>query len=280
MTYGAARALATGRPYAQQVTEGREHLADVLVEITTALVSDSDSSELLRLVTASCTELLNASATGLLLADPRGGVEVVAASDETAHFLELLQAHADAGPCVECIDTGQIVSVPDLRDQDQQRWPVFAAAATRAGFAAIHAVPLRLNGRTLGGLNIFHTAATQLSRWQLQAAQGLTDLAVLGLTIEHDARRGARVAESTLTVLNDRIRLAQAVGLVAGARRIDAAAARLLIYRHATRRKIAVRDVAQALTSYELDPAALPPAGEPPSTPGASTSHRQGADAD
>ena len=45
------------------MTEAREHLADVLVEITTQLVVDSDSAEILRLVTASCTELLNASAT-------------------------------------------------------------------------------------------------------------------------------------------------------------------------------------------------------------------------
>jgi GAF domain-containing protein len=239
------------------VTEAREHLADVLVEITTQLVVDSDSAEILRLVTASCTELLNASATGLLLADPRGGVEVVAASDETARFLELLQAHEDTGPCIECIQTGQIVVAPDLRAGDGPRWPAFAANATRAGFAAVHAIPLRLNGRTLGGLNIFHAEATTLPRWQLQAAQGLTDLAVLSLTTEHDTRRGARVAESTLVVLNDRIHLAQAVGLVAGARNIDPATARATIYQHAGRRKMSVRDVSRALTAHDLDPAEL-----------------------
>jgi GAF domain-containing protein len=236
------------------VSEKREQLADVLVEITTALVSDSDSAELLRLVIESCAALLGAAATGLVVASPRGGLEVIAASDDATRFLELLQAQAEQGPCVECIRVGAIITVSDLATDDPARWPQFAVAAREAGFVAVHAVPLRLDSMVFGGLNLFHRTATTLTRWQAQAAQALTDLAVLGLTTERDGRRGARLAETSARVLNDRIHLAQAVGMIAGANGIGPDAARTLLRLYAAGHRLPPGEVAHAITSGVLAP--------------------------
>jgi transcriptional regulator with GAF, ATPase, and Fis domain len=242
--------------YSWQVSEVGERLADALVKITTRLVAEPDSAELLRLVTDSCAEVLGASATGLLVADPRGGLEVIAATNDTTRFLELLQAQDGQGPCVECVRTGQIVDVPDLA-AESERWPRFTAAADQFGYAAVHAIPLRLDGRAAGGLNIFHTEVTELSRWQLQAAQAFTDLAVLGLASEGNGRRAARLAEVTLTVLNDRVQVAHAIGMVAGARDTDVDTARAMLIQHAARWRMPLREVAHGLTSGTIDPADL-----------------------
>ncbi|SFW86968.1 ANTAR domain-containing protein [Amycolatopsis australiensis] len=229
-----------------------------MVELTTRLVADgADAAWLLRTATRSVSEVTGASAAGLLVADPRGGVEVLAASDDTSRFLELLQTLTGEGPCVDCIRTGEVVAVPDLDGGDSARWPAFRLAALSGGFAAVHAFPLRLRGRALGGVNVFHERRRELGREELAAAQALADLAVLGMTAESGDRREARLAETTLAVLNGRVRVAQAVGMVAAARNLDPGAARVLLQSHADRTRATTGEVAWAITAGTLDPAEL-----------------------
>src|SRR6266704_4810963 len=94
------------------------------------------------------------SAAGLLLADPRGELRVVAASSEAARLLELFQLQNDQGPCLDCFRTGRPVAAADLAAA-ASRWPRFAPAAGAAGFAAVQALPMRLREQVIGALNLF-----------------------------------------------------------------------------------------------------------------------------
>jgi len=92
------------------------------------MVSDFDVAELLGRLARHCTALLDASAAGLLLADQRGSLRVVAASAERAWLLELIQLQNDEGPCLDCYRNGRAVSVDNLATA-HDRWPVFAREA-------------------------------------------------------------------------------------------------------------------------------------------------------
>jgi GAF domain-containing protein len=106
-----------------------------------------------------CVELLEVDAAGLLLADSGGTLRLVAASIEQARVIELFQIQNDEGPCLDCYRTGQVVIISDLRaDQAAARWPRFAAAAVGVGFAAVHAIPMRLRDQVIGTLNLFRSA--------------------------------------------------------------------------------------------------------------------------
>lgn len=170
----------------------QEQIAVTLSELTASLVDGHDTGSVLRLVTAACESLLSANAIGVMLADPRGGLSVVSASDERARFLELLQSQTDEGPCVDCIRDDTMIARPDLADSTD--WPTFTTAALEAGFRAVHAVPMRLAGSAVGGLNVFYTAVTPWEAWQERLGQVLADLAVLGLSQDDDPARTHRLA--------------------------------------------------------------------------------------
>ena len=57
-------------------------LSETFVELTDTMVADFDIIDFLHVLTTRSVELLDVSAAGLLLADPRGELRVVAASSE------------------------------------------------------------------------------------------------------------------------------------------------------------------------------------------------------
>src|SRR5271170_7201927 len=129
-------------------------LSETFVELTDTMVADFDVIDFLHLLTDRSARLLDVTAVGLLLADPRGELRVVAASSEAARLLELLQLQNDQGPCLDCFRSGRPVAATDL-SAEAQRWPRFAAAAQEAGFAAVQALPMRLRDQVIGALNLF-----------------------------------------------------------------------------------------------------------------------------
>jgi hypothetical protein len=116
-------------------------LSETFVELTDTMVAGFDVIDFLHVLTDRSVQLLDVSAAGLLLADPRGELRVVAASSEAARLLELFQLQNDQGPCLDCFPAGRPAAA-DLA-AEAQRWPRFAAAQ-QAGFAAVQALPMRL----------------------------------------------------------------------------------------------------------------------------------------
>jgi hypothetical protein len=121
-------------------------LSATFVELTDTMVADFDVIDFLHVLTDRSAQLLDVSAAGLLLADPRGELRVVAASSEAARLLELFQLQNDQGPCLECFRTGRPVTAADLK-AEAQRWPRFAVAAQDAGFAAVPTLPAYVSAR-------------------------------------------------------------------------------------------------------------------------------------
>jgi GAF domain-containing protein len=245
------------------VPETQDRLASALAGITAKLVDDHDVDVVLRSVTGACADLLDVAATGVMVTDPRGGVQVVSASDDRSRFVELLQAQTDQGPCVECMRTGTVVVSADLR-HDVDRWPEFAPEALATGFRAVHAIPMRMDGRTVGGLNLLHTEPRALSSSESRLAQVLADLTVLGLSQERDPRRADLLVERTLTALNDRVLLDHATGLVAGTLDLRPDQARAVIRDHAAEVGRPVAEIARAVIDGTLDltGSAVPPTGD------------------
>src|ERR1022692_4062552 len=155
-------------------------LSETFVELTDTMVADFDVIDFLHVLTDRSVQLLGASAAGLLLADPRGELRVVAASSEAARLLELFQIQNDQGPCLDCFRAGQPVSAEDLAVA-AQRWPRFAPAAQLAGFAAVQALPMRLREQVIGALNLFRADPGPFPPADIRVGQALADVATISL---------------------------------------------------------------------------------------------------
>jgi transcriptional regulator with GAF, ATPase, and Fis domain len=197
-------------------------LAAAFVELADTLVDDFDVMDFLHRVTVRCAEVLGVSAAGVLLTDQRGALRVVAASTEQTRLLELLQSQTDQGPCPECFHTGRPVAVADLSTSAvASRWPRFVVEARRAGFASVHALPMRLRTDVIGALNLFGTRPGALDEETIRLGQALADVATIGLLQARIIRHRENVAEQLQTALNSRVVIEQAKGVIAERRQLD-----------------------------------------------------------
>jgi len=230
-------------------------LADVFVEMADTLVDDFDVIDFLHGLTERCVQLLGVSAAGLLLTDGRDTLQLVAASSERTRLLELFQLQTDQGPCVDCFHTGQPVSVADLSSAG--RWPRFSAAAAEVGFAAVHALPMRLRTEVIGALNFFDTDPGPLDEGKLRVGQALADVATIGLLQHRAIRRRDIVTEQLQTALNSRILIEQAKGVLAERLHLDMADAFTALRDRARSNNRRLSELAQAIVdgSEQIPPA-------------------------
>lgn len=193
-----------------------ERLAQAFVELADTLVAGYDLMEFLQTLTDRCVELLEVDAAGLLLADSRGTLRLVAATTEQARVVELFQIQNDEGPCLDCFRTGKPVIVSDIRSGgDAARWPQFATAALEMGYVGVHAIPMRLRDQVIGTMNLFKTRPTGMAPAVVTAATALVDVATIGILQERAVRQQEVVAGQLQVALNSRIIIEQAKGVLA-----------------------------------------------------------------
>jgi GAF domain-containing protein len=220
-------------------------LVDVFVEMADTLVDDFDVIDFLHLMTERCVQLLGVSAAGLLLTSGQGTLQVVAASSERTRLLELFQLQTDQGPCVDCFHTGQPVSVADLPSAG--RWPRFTAAAAEVGFAAVHAVPMRLRSEVIGALNFFDSQPGALGPEKLRIGQALADVATIGLLQQRAIRQRDVLTEQLQSALNSRVLIEQAKGVLAERLHLDVADAFILLRSGARSHNRRLSELAQSI---------------------------------
>jgi GAF domain-containing protein len=241
-------------------TVSAERLAKIFVEVADTLVDEFDLIEFLHMLADRTADLVGASAVGLLLADQRGRLEFLAASDENTKLLELFQVQNREGPCLDAFRTATPVINADLAEASA-RWPRFAPRATAAGFRSVHAFPLRLRSEVIGALNVFGTEpGSTLDEIDVPIVQALADVATIGLLQERTIRRGETLTEQLQGALNSRIVIEQAKGAIAQAHGVSVDEAFTLMRDYARRTNRRLGDVAHTIVT---DPTDLPDLANP-----------------
>lgn len=231
---------------------GTQRLAQVFVELADTLVEEFDVVDLMHVLTERSVELLGADAAGLMLADQRGELQLMACTLERARVLELFELQIQEGPCREAFLTGLAIANVDLGDA-HERWPVFTPAAVEAGFWATHALPMRLRGQVIGVLNLFTDQQVRLSQDDIAVAQAMADIATIGLLHERNLHEQTVLSEQLQTALHSRVLIEQAKGMLAARAQISVSEAFARMRRHARRDGVTLTAVATAVVDGSID---------------------------
>jgi GAF domain-containing protein/anti-sigma regulatory factor (Ser/Thr protein kinase) len=241
-------------------TSREQAVAQAFVDLSDTLVDDFDVVEFLHTLAGRCVQLTGVQAAGVMLADQRGGLRVMASSSEQTHLLELFEVEADEGPCVDCYSRGRPVAVVDL-DTPDPRWPRFAGQALAAGFRSAHAVPVRLRDEVVGVLSLFATTSGALPAVDAGTARGLANVTALAL-VRHRAVEFRQVlAEQLQHSMTSRVVVEQAKGVLAESLGLDMADAFAELRRHARRTGRRLSDVAADIAAGDF--ASVSPEPEP-----------------
>lgn len=239
------------------MTGTREHdIIQAFVALSNELADGYDAIDLLTGLTVDCARLLDIAAAGLLLADARGVLHIVAASSERTRTLELYQLQRDEGPCLDCFRAGQPVSVPDLA-AELDRWPHFVPAARASGFAAVHALPMRLRDNVLGTLGLFSAHPGPLQPDDRELAQALAHVASVAIVNEAAATDRDALNAQLQRALDSRIVLEQAKGLIAHTGDLDMDDAFRVLRQYARDHQHKLTDVAMQVVTRRIPGAHL-----------------------
>jgi hypothetical protein len=229
------------------MTASDRRVREVFIELADTLVEDFDIIDFLDRLADRCGELLGVSACGILVADHRGVLNLVAASSERARLVELTQLQVSEGPCLDAFTSGRPVQGADLRTDD--RWPAFAAAAIDGGYVSVQALPMRLRESVLGAVNLLSDTAGPLDDDTIALGQALADAATIGILHQRAVARHEVVTEQLQVALNSRIVIEQAKGFLSHSLGIDVddAFKRLRSYARSNNRRLTevAEDIAQ-----------------------------------
>ena len=223
-------------------------------EILAALrETDSGSDELVQRLCLACAEALPVTGVGMALINEGGHSGAIGASDESAEFLEELQASLGEGPCLDASRSGRPVLQPDLAATAVTRWPAFGPAALEAGIAAVFALPLQVGDIRLGILDLYRETAGSLDPHELAEALAFADAAVVVLLhLQNSAGAQGGLHPQLAGAIESAAEVHQATGMIAVQTGVQLADALMLLRAHAYAAERPVREVARDVVARRL----------------------------
>lgn len=219
-------------------------------ELLALLAAGGDLASFLdELVQLAAGHVARAEACGLTLDRAARGV-TVASTGPLARQADERQYEVDTGPCLQSMRTGTVVRVDDMAAE--QRWAPFPVRATALGVRSSLSLPLVVDGRRTGALNLYATAPAAFGPQDEASAARWAEQAAGALTVALRIADGDRRAASLLGGLDTRATIGQAVGLLMARERCTADAAFDLLRTASQRSNVKLRDVAaQTVAAFE-----------------------------
>lgn len=231
----AARLRALVSEYAR-TTLGRYEIGDVLYRLTDQSLG-----------------LLGVDGTGVSLGDETGTLRFLTATGDTVVRVEEKQVSSQAGPCHEAFRSGEQVVVEDLAKLDHDRWGDYPEFALAQGCVSVAGIPMIIDGRTIGALDVYRTHAGPWADETLEDAQLVADMASGYIVNDRTLAESRVLAQQLQRALDSRIAIEQAKGILAERHGTDVAAAFQLLRSHARAGNERLHAVAEAVVEGRLD---------------------------
>ena len=197
-------------------------LAEAYAELQNLILDERDVTDFLDQLATLAAAIVPGTHCGVTL---RRGDQIasVASSDEVALRMDELQNLGGLGPCLQALEDGTPVHVPDLSTED--RWGAYASYAIANGIHSSFSLPLVLDGSPRGAVNLFSSQPQGFSEEAVERVQAFTDQAGTSLTLLLRQADTVRLDRQLREALATRAVIDQALGILMLARKISSRAA-------------------------------------------------------
>jgi GAF domain-containing protein len=128
--------------------------------------------------------------------------------------MERVEEQHQQGPCRDAVDTGQVVAVTDVR-QETDRWGHYVRTARGLGIAGVAGVPMRLENRVVGALDLYGDEPRDWDQEDLDVATVLADVATGYIVNASKVEQLEQLNEQLQQALSSRVLIEQAKGIIA-----------------------------------------------------------------
>jgi GAF domain-containing protein len=235
--------------------QGPLDLTAAYVELQNLILDGPDVTDFLQQLAILASAIVPGTHCGITLRRD-SQIATVVSSDAVAMRMDEVQYVRGRGPCLTAIHEGTRVDVPDMAVEN--RFGDYAGHAVVNGIHSVASLPLTLDGKTLGALNLFATTPHAFTDHDIARVEAFTAQAATALTI--------LLRHASHTVLDDELREAlatravidQALGILMVTRKIGSHEA-FEILRHAsqtTNRKVSTiaAELIQDMTGHPPEP--------------------------
>jgi hypothetical protein len=204
-----------------------------------------------------CVMLFDVDAAAISLVFDGANNGTLGSSGEHARTCDELQFLLGEGPCLDSVARRAPVSVVDLADPHDARWPVYGPAMLDLQVRGVYAMPVVVAGEYVGALDLFCTEPGPLRDEYVSGAVAAAELAGIPLLDLLDGDMQAAAADphsNAWTELNTlcRTEVSQATGMLVVQLGVEPAEALVRLRAHAYSTGRSATDVARDILDRSL----------------------------
>ena len=174
-----------------------------------------------------------------------GKITTEALTAEVVKEADDLQFEAGEGPCLHAAAHGDVVECPDLENDD--RFPTYGPSVVRTGVRSSLSMPLVLEDRRLGALNMYSTGLSSFTEESRAIAAGLAETAAIVFANAESLHEKAQLADQLRTALETRDVIGMAKGVIMERETVDRKQAFEMLVRLSQTQNKKLREIAEQL---------------------------------
>ena len=225
-----------------------------LRELHGALLSTASVEQFLHEMAVMAARLVGGGLSCGMTMQPSGRPVTVACSDQVAARVDEVQYDLDDGPCLHAMRDGSMVRIEDTREK--ARWPAFEAQAAAHGIRSCLALPLNVDGKPAGALNLYSRQASAFGAAEARQAENFAENASGALSLAMRLASHAALIEQLRSSLSSRTVIDQALGIIMAREQCNQARAFAILRSASQNSNVKLRDIAGAVVTSVT--------GEPP----------------
>jgi transcriptional regulator with GAF, ATPase, and Fis domain len=184
-----------------------------LEEITSLLLEDGSLDQLLTDVLDLVARAIEDCAAASITVSEQGRYVTAASTTTAADAVDAMQYELRDGPCVDALETGREHYLEDLAVDES--WPLaLRERACQHGFGSLLALPLAVNGTTVGALNLFATESGGFPPHDRELAWRLAGPAAVTVANGRAYRELVTLSQQLQNALDRRAVIEQAKGII------------------------------------------------------------------